>query len=207
MIYGVDMNLGVMIVMNNSVLKLVSVIPQSVNHYLATRVVMKSGKPIPVVYETSDAKKYKKEFAGIIKKEVVSQNWELNENKNQHYYCDCIFYFDRKHKDTNNYFKLLLDAITESKCVWLDDETVCERVNAIYFDAKNPRIELTIYPVDYIGIFKDRDSFDSFEDKCKSCSRYSKNCSILKKALEGRIQEEISSEYKCSKFKEKKQKE
>jgi len=189
---------------NKVVLNLVSVIPQSVNHYLATRVIMKSGKPIPVVYETSEAKKYKKQFAEIIKKEVEAQGWVLNEDKNQHYYCDCVFYFDRKHKDTNNYFKLLLDAITESECVWIDDEIVCERVNAIYYDSSNPRIEIQIYPVDYIGIFRTRDNLRLFEDKCKSCSRYLKNCSIYKRAMQGRIQDEISSDYICSEFKNKK---
>ena len=182
------------------VLKLVSPIPLSVNHYLGTRAILKNGKPMAMIYETGDAKKYKKEFGKYIKEQVELQKWIMSDNKTQHIYCDCVFYFDRVDKDCNNYFKLLLDSITESECVWIDDNVVCERVNRIYYDSKEPRIELTIYPVEYIGIFNSQEELCSFETKCKSCKRYSRNCSILNKAKEGRIQEEISNEFMCSKY-------
>lgn len=183
------------------ILKLTSPIPCSVNHYLGTRVVTKNGKPMAIVYETGDAKKYKKEFSKYIENQVKLQNWKMSENKTQHIYCDCVFYFDRVDKDCNNYFKLLLDSITESELVWIDDNVVCERVNRIYYDSSNPRIELEIYPVDYIGIFDNQEQLDCFEEKCKTCTRYNRNCSILNKAKEGRIQEEICN-FVCSKYKE-----
>ena len=75
-------------------------------------------------------------------------------------------------------------------------------VNRIFYDSKNPRIELTIYPTDYIGIFDNQEQLCEFEDKCKTCKRYSRNCSIFNKAKEGRIQEEISEEFVCNKYKE-----
>ena len=152
---------------------------------------MKNGKPMAIVYETKEAKDYKKWFASYIKGEVKKQNWNIEVNSTQHFYCDCVFYFDRIDKDCNNYFKLLLDAITETQFVWMDDNVVCERVNRIYYDSENPRIEIKIYPVDYIGIFDSQEQLDYFEDKCKTCNRYKRNCSILKKAKEGRIQDEI----------------
>lgn len=182
------------------VLKLVSPIPLSVNHYLGTRAILKNGKPMAMIYETGDAKKYKKEFGKYIKEQVELQKWIMSDSKTQHIYCDCVFYFDRVDKDCNNYFKLLLDSITESECVWIDDNVVCERVNRIYYDSKEPRIELTIYPVEYVGIFNNKEELCDFETKCKSCKRYSRNCSILNKAKEGRIQEEISNEFMCSKY-------
>ena len=182
-------------------LRLTSPIPCSVNHYLGTRAIIKNGKPMAMVYETGDAKKYKKEFCEYIKEQVKIQNWIMSDNKTQHIYCDCVFYFDRTDKDCNNYFKLLLDSITESECVWIDDNVVCERVNRIYYDSLNPRIELTIYPVEYIGIFNNMDELNCFENKCKTCHRYKRNCSILKKAKEGRIQEEICC-LECKKYKE-----
>lgn len=61
----------------------------------------------------------------------------------------------------------------------------------IYYDNKNPRIELKIYPSEFIGIFNNKEEHDKFISKCIKCKRYKRNCSILKKALEGRIQEEI----------------
>lgn len=190
--------------MKKQVLKLTSPIPLSVNHYLGTRVVYnKKQKPMAIVYETPDAKRYKKEFGNYIKEQVKLQNWIMNMDKTQHIYCDCVFYFDRIDKDCNNYFKLLLDSITESEVVWVDDNIVCERVNRIYYDSKEPRIELTIYPVDYIGIFDNSDQMVDFENICKTCKRYNRNCSILKKAKDGKIQEEIC-DLKCTKYSEKK---
>jgi crossover junction endodeoxyribonuclease RusA len=41
---------------------------------------------------------------------------------------------------------------------------------------------------------------NEFEEKCKACKRFARNCSILNKAKEGRIQEEIDGELNCSKF-------
>ena len=183
------------------VLNLTSPIPLSVNHYLGTRVVSKNGRPMAIVYETGDAKKYKKAFGEYIKEQVALQKWIMPTDKTQHIYCDCVFYFDRTDKDCNNYFKLLLDSITESECVWIDDKIVCERVHRIYYDSANPRIELEIYPVEYSGIFDNQEQLDIFENKCKICQRYKRNCSILKKAKEGRIQNEIC-DLVCSKYKE-----
>lgn len=187
--------------MNKNILKLTSPIPASVNHYLGTRAIIKNGKPMAIVYETSEAKKYKKDFGEYIKQQVELQNWTMSNDKTQHIYCDCVFYFDRIDKDCNNYFKLLLDAITESGCVWIDDNIVCERVNRIYYDTENPRIELGIYPVNYVGIFDEKEDLEKFENICKTCNRYKRNCSILRQAKEGRIQEQIHDGV-CSKYKE-----
>lgn len=164
-----------------------------------------NGKPQVTMYETSEAKQYKKEFTNYIKEQIKIQDFNFNQNKLQHFYCDCVFYFDRIDKDCNNYFKLLLDAITDSKVVWLDDNVVCERVNAIYYDNKNPRIEIEIYPVDYIGIFENQEHLVKFKSKCILCNKYKEGkCSILTKSIEGRIQEEVQNG-NCTKFKLKKE--
>lgn len=182
-------------------LKLISPIPCSVNHYIKPRPFIMHGKPQVTMYETAEAKAYKKDFAKYIKEQVKQQGFDIEINKTQHFYVDCIFYFDRIDKDSNNYFKLLLDSITDSKCIWEDDNVVCERVNAIYYDAKNPRIEIEIYPVDYVGIFDNQEQLNVFTESCIGCKRYKEGkCSIYKKALEGRIQEEITN-CTCSKFK------
>ncbi len=182
------------------VLKLTSPIPPSVNHYLGWRAIMKNGKPIVVSYETSEAKKYKQEFKKHIEEQVKLQNWNYEVNSTQHFYVDAIFYFDRIDKDTSNADKCLLDTITETQLIWKDDNVACFRPNRIYYDPNNSRIELAIYPVDYIGIFDNQEQLDEFENKCKTCSRYVRNCSIFKKSKEGRIQEEIQN-LECSKYK------
>ena len=177
----------------------------SVNHYIAYRTIMKNGKPMAMSYKTKEAKDFQKRFEQYIKEQVKIQNWDVPVNPAQHFYVDAVFYFPRLDMDANNYFKVQLDSLTETGLIWVDDNVVCERVQRIYYDSSNPRIEFTIYPVDYIGIFDNQEQLNEFEDKCKTCSRYKRNCSILKKAKEGRIQEEIQDLH-CSKYKEVKEK-
>lgn len=185
----------------NSVLYLTSLIPTSVNHYLSYRTIMRGGRPIAMSYVTSEAKKYKKDFSSYTASQTKQQNWYMSDDEFQKYYVDAVFYFPRIDMDCNNYWKCMFDAITEAECVWLDDTQACERVQGIYYDTKNPRIELTIRPVEYVGIFPNRNILNVFEDNCKTCKRYKRNCSILRKAKEGRIQEEIDvDDYDCKKY-------
>lgn len=151
-------------------------------------------------YKTSEATKYQKEFTKYVKEQVILQNWIKSENKFQHYYMDCKFYFPRTDMDANNYFKCLADAITDSEVVWIDDVQLCERVQKISYTSENPRIEICITPVDYIGIFDNISQLEQFESNCIGCAKYNRNCSLLIKAKEGRIQEEIQ-DLKCSKYK------
>lgn len=183
-----------------SELKLISPIPPSVNHYLGHRAIIQYGRPVSVTYKTNEANKYQKAFTEYVTQEVTNQGWGLEPNDWQHFYVDADFYFDRIDKDSSNYWKCLLDAITDTKLIWLDDNVVCERVNRIYYDSYNPRVELIIRPVDYIGIFDDVSQLERFENHCISCSRYKRNCSILQKAKEGRIQPEIT-DMACSQYK------
>lgn len=181
------------------VLKLVSPVAPSVNHYLGWRAIIQKKRPMAVCYKKADAIKYQKDFAEYVTQEVKKQGWVKSDNKFQHYYMDCIFYFDKTDKDANNSFKCLADAITDSGVVWIDDTQLCERVQGIFYDSENPRIELTIFPVDYIGIFENAAQLEKFKSNCVDCKRYKRNCSLLNKALEGRIQEEIVDGV-CSKF-------
>ena len=184
-----------------NVLKLTITDFVSVNHYLAYRTIMKNGKPMAMSYKTKEAKDFQNKFDKHIREQVKIQNWDVPVNSAQHFYVDAVFYFPRLDMDANNYFKCSLDQITETGLIWEDDNVVCERVQRIYYDSSNPHIELTIYPVKYVGIFDNNEQLHCFEDKCKTCSRYKRNCSILKKAKEGRIQKEIC-ELKCEKYKE-----
>ena len=104
--------------------------------------------------------------------------------------------------DCNNYWKVLLDTITETHLIWKDDDTVCERAQGIFYDTQNPRVELLIHPVDYIGVFQNKDQLNEFESRCKTCTRYAHNCSVFNRAKEGRIQPEIKDGV-CSKHKQK----
>lgn len=176
-----------------------SPIPPSVNHYLAYRTIIKNGKPMAMSYKTKEAKSYQNYIIDLIKKEVPKQGWVKSDNKFQHYYMDTVFYFPRIDMDANNYFKCLADAITDSELVWIDDVQLCERVNGIYYDSNHPRMEIEIYPVEYIGVFENRKNYDDFVKKCITCKRHKRNCSILNKSIEGRITSEIENGI-CNKY-------
>lgn len=182
-----------------SELHITSPIPPSVNHYMGYRAIMRGGRPLAVPYKTADAKAFQKDFAEIVADAVKNQGWETIDDIKQHFYVDALFYFPRKRMDCNNYWKVLLDTITDTQLIWQDDNVVCERAQGIYYDTKNPRIELTIRPVDYIGVFDNASQLEQFESNCIGCSRYTRNCKILRQAKEGRIQEEIING-SCSKF-------
>lgn len=161
---------------------------------------MKNGKPMAMSYKTPEATKYQKDFTKYCIEQAGLQNWKKSENKFQHYYMDTFFYFPRTDMDANNYFKCMADAITEAAKIWVDDNQLCERVQGIWYDTENPRVELEIKPVDYIGIFKNISQLEEFESNCIGCAKYNRNCSVLIKAKEGRIQEDIQ-DLNCSKFK------
>lgn len=187
--------------MNSKVLKLISPIPPSVNHYLGYRTVKKGGKYLAVSYKKPEAVKYQKNFKEYIIRESLIQHWDKVEDKFRHVYYDCVFYFPRIDMDANNYFKCMLDAVTDAETVWSDDTQCRERVQGLYYDSKNPRVEITITVADNVGIFDNEEQSDNFEDRCKHCSRYKRNCKLLRQAKEGRIQEEIT-DFICSKYKE-----
>lgn len=173
----------------------------SVNHYLAYRTVMKGKKPMAISYKTKETKDFQKKFEAYVAEEIKKQKWTVPVNSTQHFVVEATYYFPRIDMDSNNYWKVPLDSITNTQLIWEDDNVVCERCVRILYDAKNPRIEWNIYPTEYTGIFDNKGELSIFKDKCNSCSRSKRNCSILKKAMEGRIQEEICG-LKCSKFKQ-----
>ena len=188
-----------------NVLKLVSPIPVSVNHFLKPRafIIYKNGKPVPQVtmYETKEAKEYKKNFIKHIKEQVKFQQWEKSDNRFQKYFIDCTFFFPRIDMDSNNTYKLMLDSITESECVWIDDTQACERTQGIFYDSKNPRVLVEICPVDFVGIFPTNEQLQVFKSNCITCSRYKDGrCSILIKSMEGRITDDVK-DLVCDKFK------
>lgn len=185
-------------------LRLTSPIPPSVNHYLAYRAIIKDGKPMAVSYCTKEAKQYKEWLSSYVAEEVRRQEWGLVPDKYRHFYVDTVFYFPRTDMDSSNYFKVMLDAITDTQLIWVDDNVACERVQAIYYDSENPRIEICISPVDYIGVFEDASHLEEFASRCAGCVRSTRNCSLLQRAKEGKIQPEIANGT-CLKYKQKKE--
>lgn len=155
-------------------------------------------------YKTETSINYCTRFAEYVTSQVQEQGWQISDNPYQHYYVDAVFAFPRSNMDCNNYWKVLLDAITDTQLVWHNDNVVCERVKKIIYDAQDPRIELTIHPVEYIGIFDNAQQLDDFMSaNCADCTRHNNNCSILQKAMHGKVQPEVA-DLACSKRRQRK---
>lgn len=186
-------------------LRLVCTIPPSVNHYMSYRAVIRGGKALSIPYKPKDTVQWQKYFMELVREEARRQGWTPDADPNRHYYVDSAFFFPETRMDANNYFKVMLDAITQTQLVWKDDNAACERVQGVWYDTENPRVELTIHPTDYIGIFRDMSQLREFTARCIGCTRYARNCSLLRRAKEGRIQGEILDGV-CTKYKVKKEK-
>lgn len=169
----------------------------SVNHYMGYRAV---GRRV-MAYKPKETKGFENRFGKYVKEEMDKQGWIKPDNG--FIIMEATFYFPRVDMDCNNYWKVLLDIMT-TVGVWNDDNIVMEHVKRIYYDNKNPRIEIEIYPSKAIGIFDNEDEYKQFKEKCKICNRFKRNCSIHNKSLESRIQEDVIKKdnlWQCKKFK------
>lgn len=149
----------------------------------------------------------KKQIQFHAEKQLSEQEWdyEWTVEKNNFLYQDAVIYFSRKGRDDNNVYKLLNDSL--EKITYENDSRVLVRTQKILYDTKNPRIELTLYPVSYSGIFNTKEEASNFIGKCESCTRYLKGrCSILVDSLSATVREEVGdiNNPVCEKYKEKK---
>ncbi|MDY7043708.1 RusA family crossover junction endodeoxyribonuclease [Virgibacillus sp. M23] len=170
-------------------------LPISNNNYLKPRAFLnkKTGKINIHMYETQASKDFKKRFRTYLKREVAKQKWDINDTKDNHWYLDCVFIQSRINQDNNNYYKILCDSLTG--IVTIDDKNVLVRTQKVMYDSKNPKFHAVLKPVEYEGIWKDENQFNEFFSvNCMNCKKDFKKCAILRKAKEGRVQEDIPKE-------------
>ncbi|OME54132.1 hypothetical protein BSK59_16255 [Paenibacillus odorifer] len=160
---------------------------------------------------STEGRKVKAQIQGRARVQLLEQpEWDYEWTKENFVYQDAVIYFARRGSDDNNIYKLLNDSL--EGITYDNDSRVLVRTQRIVYDSKNPRIEVKITPVEFVGIFENKDVYDEFEAKCefggvKGCSKYRKgSCSILKDSIAGTVREEIGSIHNpiCTAFKEKK---
>ncbi|AZV43539.1 hypothetical protein BAOM_2930 [Peribacillus asahii] len=147
---------------------------------------------------SKEGEKTKKAIQTAANEQIKNSHWDYEYTLDNYIYMDTEIYFNRKGRDDNNVYKLLCDAL--EKIVYENDSRVLIRTQKILYNPDDPKVVVTFTPVTYRGIFNDEIHMNEFEDKCKVCKRYKRNCSILAKAKEGRIQEEINDEFECVKY-------
>lgn len=190
-------------------LHITSQLPVTLNNYTKSRVIYVNNKPMPSVYETTDAKRFKKYFKKLLEGTIANSNWNNDEeHRDKFYIVEATWYFEKQNRDSNNMWKIMLDAVTETGLIWTDDRQVIERTSRIYYDTANPRVEIDVREAEWIGIFDTPSHLDDFMmNNCDRCSKDISHCSILNGALESRITEDINMEdWTCNKFKPLKEK-
>lgn len=152
---------------------------------------------------TQKGKMCKKNIQKATKKQIKKQTWDYEWTKTNFLYLDAIIYFNQMGRDDNNIYKLLCDSL--EKICYDNDSRVLIRTQRLFYDSKDPKVEVFLTPVDYIGIFDSEQDLNDFVANCETCRYYyGGKCSVLNKAKEGRIQEEINEEIVCHKYTERK---
>ena len=171
-------------------LKFTSPIPPSSNEYLGKRVSYAGGKPYVQVYKTKKAMDYERYMVKTLNRSSKEQEWVVPE-KNEYVEMELVYYMNKLGRDIDDTYKLLIDALANAGLIINDDKVIPIPKN-IYIDKDNPRIEVILKVSDKQGVFDSKEHLEEFTTKnCVGCNRYDRNCSILKKALENRIQPEI----------------
>lgn len=193
--------------MQKQELKLTTPLPPSVNDYLGKKVAFNpfTKRYYVQAYETMKAKEFKKAVKYIVNRELSESSWAKTP-KGTYVICDLVVYVARARNDSDNLMKCLLDGFIQTDKLVYDDFYIIPRVQDIFIDADNPRIEVTLRESNKKGIFPNEASLEKFEgDNCIECSRSKRNCSIKKSALENRVQKEINMiDFSCSAKKVKK---
>lgn len=139
----------------------------------------------------------------------INIDWDITYTENHYIYMDIDAYVTRTNVDLDNTLKTLNDSIEASGLVFLNDKKVIPRFNRVFIEPSNPRVELTFTQTGWFGVFEDKIDYEDFLHDCNTCSRFRNgSCSILNKALDNKIQEEIKYDIfdipYCTKRKEKK---
>lgn len=188
---------------NNKLIINYDELPISVNQYLKPTSRISGGKPVAYMYESTQAKDFKKRFQAFLKRTVRDQGWDINKTEQGHWILECIFVQSRTNQDNNNYYKILCDAM--SGIAFIDDKNILVQTKMVMYDSKNPRFSAVLKKAQYIGIFKNEEQLEEFKtSNCSSCKKSTDKCAIFKKAIEGRIQSDLnfeSTEYICLKKK------
>lgn len=154
---------------------------------------------------SKEGRQVKARIQGQARVQTEQQDWDFEWTKDNYLYQDAIIYFARRGSDDNNIYKLLNDSL--EGITYDNDSRVLVRTQLIVYDPKNPRVEVKLIPVDFVGIFKNKEILGKFKSRCEGCAKYRKgSCSILKDSIAGTVREEVGSIHNpvCDQFKEKK---
>lgn len=168
-------------------------LPPSVNDYLGYKVLWKRGKAVVFPYKKQKALEFMSLVAKKLATFVENGEWKLTD-KNTYVICEVDVFLNKKRRDSDNLFKVLLDSINEAEGLIYDDSLIIPRVRNVVIDVNNPRLEVELRVADKVGIFTSQEYKLFIENNCKKCNRYKRNCSLLKACIENKIKDEVNIE-------------
>lgn len=161
---------------------------------------------------STDGRKVKARIQAEARMQLLKQveNWDYEWTKENFVYQDAYITFARRGSDDNNIYKLLNDSL--EGIIYDNDSRVLVRTQKIVYDPNNAHIVVKLKPVDFVGIFNDKEDREDFEARCEfgesnGCSKYRNGrCSILQDSINGTIREEVpdTNNPVCTAFKAKK---
>lgn len=189
--------------MGNS-LKFNSPIPPSVNKYLDKHIRRKGRNYTQLGFEKShDTLVYENHMRNLFHKLKRIENWETP-SEDKFFTVDLTYYMYKKGMDPDNTLKLLLDNMVHNGII-PNDSQVLVRMNGLYIDSINPRIEVELNVMDKIGVFDNTTQLTEFKIKnCHKCKKhyYKKQCSCLTKLLGNYLNDNMDLEnMACNKIK------
>lgn len=176
-------------------------LPPSVNNYLKPKVVKKTARTYAALYETKEAKDFKKLFGEKLKREVRRQNWDIRQTESHQWFLDVIFIQTRIDADSHNYYKILLDSM--ENIVFANDKNILVRTHRVFYGNKDKQgFQLKLSKGTHVGLFNDKEMVNLQTTKCESCRYYSGGqCSILKAIMDARLVDEFDIErQECKKY-------
>lgn len=186
-------------------LKFTLPVPPSVNKAYDMKILYYGRKATASRFLTNEAVKFKERASNIIKKEMKKNNITfLTNNKYDYLELNMDIFMNRKHRDSDNLLKLVQDSIVKSGAI-PDDSNILVKMNGLYIDAKNPRIEIELKLLNKIGIFENIEQKKEFEIKnCHKCKKnyYKKPCGKYKKIINNYINDIVDlQKMECLKIK------
>lgn len=177
-------------------------LPPSANNYMDKKV-ERSGKRFVVkFYPSEEYVEFNHVATKIIKEYMKDKYWEVPP-KGIYLKLETTIYFNQLGRDADNELKPMIDTIKKTGLVFIDDAWVLPAVKNVYVDKDNPRVEVEIYVMDKIGVFRDEQEMLEFEEcNCKNCKKNKEHCPVYKGFLQNRVHDIQLDDMTCKRIKE-----
>ena len=182
-------------------------LPPSVNNYLKPSVETRGGRSFVHMYESIEAKDFKKMFREKLRREVKRQAWDISITGKWQWACDISIIQTRQNADSHNYHKILIDSM--QGIVFINDSNVQINTPRVFIGNSNKQgFKVVFRQTENRGLFDNESLMNQQTSRCLSCRYYQEGrCSVMKFILESRLTGDFDHKNQvCTKYIKKKNK-